>query len=76
MCARDGPKRRRFGGGEGKEIFYQLASHFPQFDQLSLSYVIKSWSIYDHFFIEIDQIVGQKDIINILRLLVGHFLTK
>ena len=51
-------------GGEGKEIFYQLASHFPQFEQLSLSYVIKSWSIYDHFFIEIDQIVGQKDIIN------------
>ena len=26
------------------------------------------------FWIEIDQIVGQKDIINILRLLVGHFV--
>ena len=26
------------------------------------------------FFINIDQIVGQKDIINILNLLVGHFV--
>ena len=64
------------GDRGGKEIFDQFASYFPQFDQLLSNCVIKSWSIYDLFFIEIDQIVGQKDIINILRLLVGHFLTK
>ena len=75
MC-REGPKRQRLGGGWGKEIFDQLASHFPQFDQLLSYCVIKSWSIYDHFFIEFDQIAGQNDIINILRLLVGHLLTK
>ena len=63
-------------GGWGKEIFDQLASYFLQFDQLLSIRFIKSWPIYDHFCLEIDQIVGQKDIINILRLLVGHFLTK
>ena len=71
---RDSPKRHQLGGR--KEIFDQLTSHFPQFDQLLSYCVIKSWSIYDHFFIEFDQIAGQNDIINILRLLVGHLLTK
>ena len=44
---RDSPKRHQLGGR--KEIFDQLTSHFPQFDQLLSYCVIKSWSIYDHF---------------------------
>ena len=54
-----------WGGGGGKEIFDQLASHFPQFDQLLSYCVIKNWSMFDHSLVKIDQIVYQKDIINI-----------
>ena len=53
LFSRDGPKRRRLGGG--KIIYDQLASYFLIFDQLASCCVIKSWSIYDHFFVEISK---------------------
>ena len=55
---RDSPKRHQLGGR--KEIFDQLTSHFPQFDQLLPNCVIESCSSFLPFFIDIDQIVGQK----------------
>ena len=48
MLTRDGAKHRRLGGG--KAIYDQLASRFPIFDQLASCCILKSWSIYDHYF--------------------------
>lgn len=68
--------------GSGKNIYDQLALHFPIVYQFPSYYVIKCWLIYDQFFVKIyekddfcwsiNQVV-QNGILIILRLLIDNF---